>query len=153
MPVSFIIDYNKSLNHLHYIYLHFISLRKGQSSRVDRSRNFPNLNQEELTPLENENLRRARSNISNRANKNATIMLIFLAFLYIFGNLPYLVYFILTKAFGVQMSQVRTLYKFSQFCINLSVILKLPVFYVCNKPFRLVLRSYLKYFCCIQGEF
>jgi hypothetical protein len=124
--------------------------QKEQSSSIDRSRRVPNLTQEELIPLENEKLRRVRFNLSARAKKNATIMLIFLAFLYIFGNLPYLVYFILTKAFDVKMSKVRTLYNVSQFCINLLVILKLPLFYVCNKPFRLVLRSYLKSFCCID---
>jgi hypothetical protein len=82
------------------------------------------------------------------ANKNVTWLLVTVSFLYILGNLPYTIYYILKEVFEVHPTQMRSLFVVSQTSLNGLIILKIFVYYFYNKPFRKVLNSY-----CVSTQY
>ena len=76
------------------------------------------------------------------ANRNITRMLISTSFLYIFGNIPYSIYYISTRIFGIKPSDLNILFAFSQLSLYLLIILKVFVYYFFNRLFRKQLNCY-----------
>ena len=82
------------------------------------------------------------SSSSDEANRNLTIMLIALAFNYIIGNTPYMIYYSM-----LQVGYKIPLWFFllSLTCLYLLRTFKLFIHYFFNKLFRQQLNAYLKY--------
>jgi hypothetical protein len=88
------------------------------------------------------------SRSSTAFNDNLTIMLILIALVYTFGNMPYMIYYSITEiAPSFQKDVMSVLNWFSRLCLSLLVIFKVPVYFSYNKLYK---RQLLQYLCVLS---
>jgi hypothetical protein len=83
-------------------------------------------------PLTNRSRIRQLNTESN--NKNITLMLISIAFIYIIGDLPYSVFIVIKITFNVVLKELLIASRFSFFFL---IILKFCAYYYFNRLFRI----------------
>lgn len=85
------------------------------------------------------------------SNNRMSIVIIITAFLYTFGNLPYMIYYSLSQAIPWFNSSAFMFFMnwFSRVCLSSLIIFKLPVYYVFNRLFK---TRFLSLFCCMRPE-
>jgi hypothetical protein len=69
-------------------------------------------------------------------NKNITLMLLSISFLYVLGNLPYAIYFVSTRIFKIKPDLIQGLFVISQCSLYFLIIFKVFIYYFFNKMFR-----------------